>query len=83
MKVFITILLICIMFYGSAQKLTKPEIDSCKYRLGLIAQRVDGFKCITQGDAKELQQFLADLFATIARKEKEDTLQQISPRKPR
>lgn len=56
-----------------SQRLTRPEIDSLKGRLQFLSQTIAGFKCITQGQAQDVQTELGNLFQTILRKEKEDT----------
>lgn len=57
-------------FTANAQSLTKPELDSIKGRLQFLSQTIAGFKCITQGQATDVQVELANLFQTILRKEK-------------
>lgn len=56
-----------------SQRLTKPELDSLKGRIQFISQSIASFKCITQGQAQDVQTELGNLFQTILRKEKEDT----------
>ena len=82
MKKLITLIAIAFCLSASAQQQqpSKPvhmegkEVDSTKSRLAMISQAIASIKALTQGEAADIQKILADIYATVIRKEEKEVI---------